>query len=312
MQIWIFWCWKSFLVTGSLDSEAGIYALSYDVTGTRLITCEADKTIKMWKEDEHATSETHPLNFRPPKEIRRFWSQITPMFSGRAWTHFPEKGGWVAHLSSCISWEHWKNRALLYYFIMSWTVLQMLVSWAQFMGEAAMLMKRMCLVSENQDACPEAMTLIFYRQWCLFMSDVRLGLAHLYVCKMCFTRSLHLKSPSLIGPCDSGSSSSSAHAKYSIFFPADKTVFHPNVPFQLASPPGIVVGYKQNSFAWNEKCLGQCAKAERKIGCARVAGPRSSRWSGTEFSCWAPRGPNPLEPNCVGRPKGTPTNGLTH
>lgn len=59
------------LTTGSLDSEAGIYALTYDVTGTRLISCEADKTIKMWK-DDNATPETHPLNFRPPKDIRRF------------------------------------------------------------------------------------------------------------------------------------------------------------------------------------------------------------------------------------------------
>lgn len=58
--------------TGSLDSEAGIYACTYDMTGSRLITCEADKTIKMWKEDESATPETHPLNFRPPKDIRRF------------------------------------------------------------------------------------------------------------------------------------------------------------------------------------------------------------------------------------------------
>ncbi|KAF3533794.1 hypothetical protein DY000_02042752 [Brassica cretica] len=53
-------------------SEAGIYAACYDQTGSRLVTCEADKTIKMWKEDENATPETHPLNFRPPKEIRRF------------------------------------------------------------------------------------------------------------------------------------------------------------------------------------------------------------------------------------------------
>jgi len=62
----------TFPLTGSLDSEAGIYALTYDVTGTRLISCEADKTIKMWKEDDNATPETHPLNFRPPKDIRRF------------------------------------------------------------------------------------------------------------------------------------------------------------------------------------------------------------------------------------------------
>lgn len=63
---------ESYFVPGSLESEAGIYALSYDVTGSRLVTCEADKTIKMWKEDETATPETHPLNFKPPKDIRRF------------------------------------------------------------------------------------------------------------------------------------------------------------------------------------------------------------------------------------------------
>lgn len=57
---------------GSLDSEAGIYALSYDQTGSRLITCEADKTIKFWKEDETATPESHPVHFRPPKDMRRF------------------------------------------------------------------------------------------------------------------------------------------------------------------------------------------------------------------------------------------------
>lgn len=61
-----------FVISGSLDSEAGIYALSYDMTGSRLVTCEADKTIKMWKEDENATPETHPVNFKPPKDIRRF------------------------------------------------------------------------------------------------------------------------------------------------------------------------------------------------------------------------------------------------
>ncbi|KAJ9548283.1 hypothetical protein OSB04_020826 [Centaurea solstitialis] len=55
-----FWDWRSghsfqqtqsIVQPGSLDGEAGIYALSYDITGSRLITCEADKTIKMWKED---------------------------------------------------------------------------------------------------------------------------------------------------------------------------------------------------------------------------------------------------------------------
>ncbi|GMN62397.1 hypothetical protein TIFTF001_031481 [Ficus carica] len=76
-----FWDWKSghnfqqaqtIVQPGSLDSEAGIYAISYDITGSRLVTCEADKTIKMWKEDETATEETHPLNFKPPKDMRRY------------------------------------------------------------------------------------------------------------------------------------------------------------------------------------------------------------------------------------------------
>ncbi|XP_038991654.1 protein pleiotropic regulatory locus 1-like [Hibiscus syriacus] len=77
-SLW-FWDWRSghnfqqaqtIVQPGSLDSEAGMYALSYDVTGTRLVSCEADKAIKMWKEDETATEQTHPLNFKPPKDIR--------------------------------------------------------------------------------------------------------------------------------------------------------------------------------------------------------------------------------------------------
>ncbi|KAF7123463.1 hypothetical protein RHSIM_Rhsim12G0061000 [Rhododendron simsii] len=79
-SLW-FWDWKSghnfqqsqtIVQPGSLDSEAGIYACSFDVNGTKLVTCEADKTIKMWKEDENATPETHPFHFRPPRDIRRF------------------------------------------------------------------------------------------------------------------------------------------------------------------------------------------------------------------------------------------------
>ncbi|RCN25938.1 hypothetical protein ANCCAN_28345 [Ancylostoma caninum] len=50
---------------GSIDSEAGIYAMCYDKTGLRLITGEADKTIKMYKEDDEATEETHPIVWRP-------------------------------------------------------------------------------------------------------------------------------------------------------------------------------------------------------------------------------------------------------
>jgi len=47
---------------GSLDAENGIFAAEFDLTGTRLITCEADKTIKIWKEDEHASEMTHPID----------------------------------------------------------------------------------------------------------------------------------------------------------------------------------------------------------------------------------------------------------
>ncbi|KAK4418639.1 protein pleiotropic regulator PRL2 [Sesamum alatum] len=79
-SLW-FWDWKSghnfqqaqtIVQPGSLDSEAGIYSITYDLTGSRLITCEADKTIKMWKEDETATPESHPLHFKPPRDMRRF------------------------------------------------------------------------------------------------------------------------------------------------------------------------------------------------------------------------------------------------
>jgi len=79
-SLW-FWDWRSgnvfqqqdsIVQPGSLDSEAGIYAASFDMSGSRLVTCEADKTIKMWREDERATEETHPINFKPPKDIKRF------------------------------------------------------------------------------------------------------------------------------------------------------------------------------------------------------------------------------------------------
>ena len=53
-----FWDWKSghcFQKTktinqpGSLESESGIFASAFDMSGSRLITCEADKSIKVWK-----------------------------------------------------------------------------------------------------------------------------------------------------------------------------------------------------------------------------------------------------------------------
>ena len=58
-SLW-FWDWKtghnfqqikSKVQPGSLDCEAAIYAASFDVTGSRLVTCEADKTVKIWKEE---------------------------------------------------------------------------------------------------------------------------------------------------------------------------------------------------------------------------------------------------------------------
>jgi pleiotropic regulator 1 len=76
-----FWDWKTGynfqqLTTtpqpGSLDSEAGIYALCFDKTGARLITAEADKSVKIWKEDETATEETHPITNWRPRNKKRF------------------------------------------------------------------------------------------------------------------------------------------------------------------------------------------------------------------------------------------------
>jgi len=58
-----FWDWRSgynfqrlqaAVQPGSIDSEAGIFASIFDKSGCRLITCEADKTIKIYKEDENA------------------------------------------------------------------------------------------------------------------------------------------------------------------------------------------------------------------------------------------------------------------
>jgi pleiotropic regulator 1 len=57
---------------GSMEAEAGIFALGFDKTGERLISCEADKTIKMWKPDPDASPESHPnIPFLPPKSIGR-------------------------------------------------------------------------------------------------------------------------------------------------------------------------------------------------------------------------------------------------
>uniref|UniRef100_A0A1A9VA04 Pleiotropic regulator 1 n=1 Tax=Glossina austeni TaxID=7395 RepID=A0A1A9VA04_GLOAU len=75
-----FWDWRTGynfqrfqapLQPGSMDSEAGIFAMAFDQSGSRLITAEADKTIKIYKEDEEASEETHPVNWRPEILKRR-------------------------------------------------------------------------------------------------------------------------------------------------------------------------------------------------------------------------------------------------
>ncbi|KAG2495473.1 hypothetical protein HYH03_006418 [Edaphochlamys debaryana] len=80
-SLW-WWDWRSghcyqqdetVVQPGSLESEATLYDMAFDMSGSRLITAEGDKTVKMWKEVEDVSPETHPgLPFRPPKDIKRF------------------------------------------------------------------------------------------------------------------------------------------------------------------------------------------------------------------------------------------------
>uniref|UniRef100_A0A069DUN3 Pleiotropic regulator 1 n=1 Tax=Panstrongylus megistus TaxID=65343 RepID=A0A069DUN3_9HEMI len=56
---------------GSMDSESGVFSMTFDQSGSRLITTEADKTIKIYKEDESASEETHPIHWRPEILKRR-------------------------------------------------------------------------------------------------------------------------------------------------------------------------------------------------------------------------------------------------
>ncbi|KAI1840497.1 hypothetical protein JX265_008606 [Neoarthrinium moseri] len=76
-----FWDWKSghryqsldsIAQPGSLGAEAGIMSSTFDATGMRLIVGEADKTIKIWKQDEKATPETHPLEWKPTLGRQKF------------------------------------------------------------------------------------------------------------------------------------------------------------------------------------------------------------------------------------------------
>lgn len=76
-----FWDWKTghryqsldtTAQPGSLDAESGIFASTFDKTGLRLICGEADKTIKVWRQNPDATPETHPLDWKPTLGRQKF------------------------------------------------------------------------------------------------------------------------------------------------------------------------------------------------------------------------------------------------
>ncbi|KAJ2973794.1 hypothetical protein NQ176_g6410 [Zarea fungicola] len=76
-----FWDWKTghrfqaldtTAQPGSLDAEAGLMSSTFDRSGLRLICGEADKTIKIWKQDENASEETHPLQWTRSLGRRKF------------------------------------------------------------------------------------------------------------------------------------------------------------------------------------------------------------------------------------------------
>lgn len=71
-----FWDWRSghkyqsyegVAQPGSMSAENGIFDIKLDQSGSRLITAECDKTVKIYREDPDASPETHPLNWKAPK-----------------------------------------------------------------------------------------------------------------------------------------------------------------------------------------------------------------------------------------------------
>jgi len=68
MRMWDWdtgYCFQSTSTTpqpGSLQAENGIFAAAFDRSGSRLITCEADKSVKIWKESDSATEDSHPVD----------------------------------------------------------------------------------------------------------------------------------------------------------------------------------------------------------------------------------------------------------
>lgn len=70
-----------------MDSEAGVFAMAFDHSGTRLITAEADKTIKLYREDDTAVStlsvfKINPISFILSKSIfYHFYFEILSRFA---------------------------------------------------------------------------------------------------------------------------------------------------------------------------------------------------------------------------------------
>ncbi|ODQ63296.1 putative mRNA splicing protein [Nadsonia fulvescens var. elongata DSM 6958] len=60
-------------IPGSLEAENGIFCSTFDQTGLRLITGEADKSIKIWKEKPDATRDSDPgIEWKPSLTRQRF------------------------------------------------------------------------------------------------------------------------------------------------------------------------------------------------------------------------------------------------
>lgn len=57
---------------GSLSAEAGVMCSTFDRTGLRLIMGGSDKSIQIWKQDENATEESHPLDWKPTLGRQKF------------------------------------------------------------------------------------------------------------------------------------------------------------------------------------------------------------------------------------------------
>lgn len=61
---------QSIVQPGSLEAENGVMAACFDGTGTRLVTGEADKTVKIWKQDPEASELSHPIDMKGWRKTR--------------------------------------------------------------------------------------------------------------------------------------------------------------------------------------------------------------------------------------------------